>query len=176
VSALDRPELLMQVEERLKALARTLGLDPGPVTLLGSLARHTWKIRHDFLTHETEVDWLHEDRSALKQELELRSAELRKQIAWLEETERRLKVDRASLEEQLEAAAKANEEAVRHQQEMAGHIEELKSVLESREALLASTNVRLEEREALLRRLAGSTMVRAAARLKKITEIEEFKP
>jgi len=176
VGALDRPELLLRIEERLKALARTLGLEPGPVALLGSLARHTWKIRHDFLTHEKEVDWLRTDRSGLKRELELLGEGLRKQIAWLEDSRRDLESDKARLEDQLEAAASANEEAVKHHQELAGHIERLEKNLAEREAQLQSTHARLEEREALLRQLAGSTLVRTAARLKKIREIEEFKP
>lgn len=176
VAELDRAELLLRTEEKLKVLARTLGLDPGPVTLLGALARHTWKIRQDFLTHQTEVDWLRTDRTGLKQELERMAEAMQKQSDWVEETERLHVSERARLTEQLAAVAEAHEQAVEHAESLVARIRELESALEQSDASHRATLLRLNLREDLLRRLAGSTLVRAAARLKKIREIEEFQP
>jgi len=172
VRAIDRETLLKRVHEKLERLALSLKLDPGPVSLLKALPGHTWKIRDDFQIHATEAGWLREERATRQEELGV----LRREITWLEKTQEHLKDEKAYLEESLNRQEEDLHAVKQSLEESVNHAQDLGDKILKRDAQLHEVSTALQERETLLRRLAGSTLVRYAARLKKIREIEAFEP
>jgi hypothetical protein len=177
-----RGALLERAARGLEKLARGLDLDPAPVHVLRSLGRHTWKIRSDYRIQAREVDWLRGERAALVEQrrrllkqLEDQEGQQQRQVAWLEETRNHLESAKAYLEESL---ARQDEEfgklRAMHDR-VAAHAEALAARAGDLEANLRRIEADLAEREALLERLAGSALVRAAARVKRISQLEAFK-
>ncbi|MBN2490474.1 MAG: glycosyltransferase [Planctomycetes bacterium] len=179
---MDRTALLERAARGLERLAGELGLEPGPARVLRSLARSASKARQDYALQAREVDWLRSERAALieqkrrlEQQLADQERDRRRRVAWLEETRDSLESARRYLEESLARQAEEYGKLRELHDRVAAHAEALAGRALDLEAHLKRLEAALAEREALLARLAGSAVVRVAARLRKIPELRTFR-